>query len=42
MLYDIRASGISFVWNVLILHWYPWGPRLSSVVGSEIKAGLER
>jgi hypothetical protein len=42
MLYNINASEISIVWNVLILHLYPRGPPLSSVVDSEIKAGLER
>jgi hypothetical protein len=42
VLYDIPAASFSVVWNVLILHWYPWGPPLESVVDSELKAGMER
>ncbi len=42
VLYDIAAAEASIVWNVLILHWYPWGPTLASAVDSEIKVGTER
>jgi hypothetical protein len=42
VLYDIGAAKASIVWNVLILHWYPWGPPLASAVDSEIKVGMEK